>query len=53
MLDENPNILHASGQFWAHIELQFVMLGTVAQVALQFGNALPEKRSLQIKILQF
>jgi hypothetical protein len=48
-MEENPRFLHASGQFWAHIELQPVMPGSTEQVELQFGNAKPEKKLLQSK----
>ena len=33
--------------------MQFVILGTLAQVVLQFGNALPEKKNLQSKYYNF
>jgi hypothetical protein len=43
----NPKLLQASGQFWAQIEMQFKAIGKEAQVTLQFGNAIPEKKYLQ------
>jgi len=40
----NPKLLHASRQFWVQIELQLVKVGELAQIELQLGYGMPEKK---------